>query len=669
MSFFNEANEDAMSIAPDTAATGPRVGFLESFEVGYNAQVRASAFRGIENEMYKIDDEQVRAMRRAGIEDAPGLATRTSLGLPTSMFEAVQDDAYLDTARFYADGGEPEFATRLKEYDDKIGKLRELYPQLNLKTSREMFDTVKAEAQSYEARASNDRRTFGGSVGSFLGGAVGGFNPASDPLNVVTAPIGGSGKTVATRIAGQAGAQGLIEGVNQLTGVQEQRRLLGLDYGLTDAVMRVGGAVVGGAALQGIGEGVVMGARRFFRSTPNDPAPLPDVLDRPSLPDTRQVPPQAIPADETLAAAKLTRNPESYVDYLHEQSPFSASRSGRARTVLDLDYVTERLQAWDGDTPVALKPKTDTAVTLPTNDFIAPDLTRIAERSTVDDIARSVDPQTFRKYDAIATQKQQYKARMEELQDNRNTDTQTAVDDLDKRIYDLTAKLETETGKRAAKVRKDIQALQVEKENVISDAAARGVETPEVQRMRRNMMVADEKMRDLAPLVSRAYARAQNKWANTEADRVAISTMMREGNTAIGEVDSQAARIADAVELQLSDRAPILRDAPRVQGKLKQDADAADVAAAIVADNMKIIDEGIEAYRASLDRLIAIDKNGDIEIQGQSYKLNLDKDKIVVPNEEGTGGREITIRELLEENKASEHELEAVQTCSLRKTS
>lgn len=669
MSFFNEANEDAMSVTPDAAATGPRVGFLESFEVGYNAQVRASAFRGIENEMYKQDDAQVRAMRRAGIEDAPGLASRTSLGLPTSMLEILDDSAYLDTARFYADGGEPEFGNRLKEYDDKINKLREQYPQLNLKTSREMFDGVRAEAQSYEERAANERRTFGGSVGSFLGGAVGGFNPGSDPLNVITAPIGGSGKTVAGRIAGQAGAQGLIEGVNQLTGVQEQRRLLGLDYGVTDAVARIGGAVVGGAALQGIGEGVVMGARRFFRSTPKDIAPLPDAIDKRPLPDTSQVPPQAIPADETLAAAKLTRNPESYIDYLHEQSPLSSSRSGRARTMLDMDYVTERLQAWDGDTPAALRPKTDTAVTLPTSDFIAPDLARVAERSTVDDIARQVDPQTFRKYDDIALQKQQYKTRMEELQGNRNADTQAAVDDLDKRIYDLTAKLEDETGKRAAKVRKDIKALQVEKENVIADAAARGVETPEVQRMRRNMMVADEKMRDLAPLVSRAYARAQSKWTNTAADRMAISNMMREGRTVIGDVDSQAARIADAVELQLADKAPILRDAPRVQSKLKQDADAADVAAAIIADNMKILEEAVDVYRSSLDSLIAIDKNGDIEVQGQSYKLNLDKDKIVVPNEEGTGGREISIRQLLEENKATEHELEAVQTCSIRKIS
>lgn len=674
MSFLSEASKDATSVAPEQASTGPRVGFLESWAVAWEEQTRAAAMYGIENQMWQLDNEQTRAMRNAGIEDVPILSP-DSIGFWADNMPgpAAGVERYLDVARYYVDGGEPGFATELQEYDQRINDLREKYPDLNLQTSREMWERVQSEAQRYEQQAINNRRTFGGEVGAFIGGSLASLNPNTDPLNFVTLGVGGIGKSVVGRIATQAGAQGVIEGINQITGVQEQRRLLGVDYGLGDAVSRVAGAAIGGAAIQGVGEAVGFGLRRWFRSTPNDVAqpPTPEVLNRPALPDTSLVPPRAIPADENLAAAKLTRQPETYVDYLHEQSPLSVTRAGRARTVLDLDYMTTRLDEWGGERPWEIAPKTDTAITTPRGDFTAmPDMTRFVEKAQIDEIARRVDPDTFRRYDELAQRKQTYRRWLDELAETRDADIQTRIDAVDAKIYELAAKADETGGKRAAKLRKDIAALEAEKAQIVRESAK--VETPDMARVRRSLMQDDIKMRDLAPLVSRAYARAQKKWTNTAADREALVSMMREGRTDY-RVDPQAQRVADslpeAIPQTLADRAPILRQADKVSGKVPRDADAGDIARAIVAENAKVLDEALDVYRASLDGLIGAEKKGEIEISGQTYKLNLDKDKLFVPNEDGTGGREITVRQLLEENKMDEYEIEAVGTCSLRKTS
>ncbi len=673
MSFLSEASKDAVSIAPESAATGRRVGFLESFATAWEEQTRAAAMYGIENQMWQLDNEQVRAMREAGIEDVPVLSP-DSIGFWTDTLPApgAGVERYLDVARYYVDGAEPGFAGELQEYDTRIEELRQQYPQLNLRTSREMWDTVQSQAQQYEQAAISNRRDWGGEIGAFIGGSVAAMNPRTDPLNFITLGVGGVGRTALGRIGSQFGAQGLVEGINQITGVQEQRRLLGLEYGLGDAVSRVAGAAVGGAAIQGVGEAVGFGLRRWFRSTPNDVAlpPTPEVLNRPALPDTSAVPPRAIPADETLAAAKLTRAPETYIDYLHEQSPLSATRAGRARTVLDLDYMTTRLQEWGGERPWEVAPKTDTMTTLPRSDFVAmPDITRMVEQSQVDEIARRVDPDTFRRYDDLAQRKQTYRRWLDELSDTRDADIQARIDAVDDKIFQLAARADEVGGRRAAKLRKDIAALEAEKAQIVAESAAK--ETPDMARVRRALMVDDEKMRDLAPLVSRAYARAQQKWTNTRADREAVLQMMREGRTDY-RPDPQAQRVAndlpEVVPMTLADRAPILQEAHKVAGRVARDADAADVAAAIVAENMKTIDDALDNYRASLDGLIGAEKNGEITL-ANGQKLNLDRDKIFVPNEEGTGGREISVRQLLEQNKMDEYELEAVGTCSLRKTS
>lgn len=663
MSFFTDANEDSFSVPIDQAATGPKVGFLESFSVGYNEQVRGSAAYGIEDKMWNLDNEQTRALRKAGVENVPTLSPESMGFIPSQLpGPAAGVDTYLDVARFYTDGGTPEFANRLTEFDSRVTELREKYPELQLRTSQEMFETVKSEAQEYERRAQTDRRTWGGSAGMFVGGAVGALNPNTDPLNFITTPVGGAGKTILTRIAGQGAAQGFVEGINQITGVQEQRRLLGLSHGFGDAVARVGGAAIGGAALQGVGEAVAFGVRRWFKSTPADPAPAPGVTEKTAMPDTRQVPEAAIPADETLAAAKLTRNPETYVNYLHDASPLSGTRAGRARTLLDIDHVSQRLDEWSEVRPWELAPKTDTAPVKTQNDFKTPDFTAVAERAQVDEFARKADPETMDKYNALAKDKRSLRAEIETLTTDADAKVTQQLEEIDNKIYALQEQSNTKAGPGDRKVKKSVAKLEQQKAELVRNSS----EPVEVKALRAELLKRDYKMRDLAPLVRRAYARANKRWDNTASERKAVYNMIRQGKSELGVEDPQVRSVLDNVARQLVDDAPILAEAYKVEGSIKADADAIEVAQAVIAKNEARVAEAVASYRNTLDEIIAVKKNGEVSISGQEFKLNLDKDKLFVPDEAGTGQREVTVRELLEENKELETELEAVSSCSIR---
>lgn len=656
MSFFDEENKDAMTVAPEQAATTPRVGFLDAFENSYNAQVRGSAMYGIENEIQNVAWAQNKKLRDAGVPNAD---------IPQLVGPSMS--SAMEIARFYEDGGDPETAKRFQDFDTRIDSLRQKHPGVDLLTSREIWGDVKSKAQMYEEKNNTYRTTTGGAIGGFVGAAIGGLNPYTDPLNAATLGVGG-GATALGRIAFQGAAQGVTETANQLLGVQEERRLLGLEHGTGDALVRIAGAAVSGVVAQGLGEGVVAGARRFFRSTPKDVASPPgdELISRPALPDTSAIPPGAIPADETLAAAKLTREPQSFQDYVNERSPFAQSRAGKARSVIDMDYVSKQLDDWEGPRPWEMPPKTDTMV-LPGQ--VAgkelPTLDRFVEGAQVDSHARLIDPDTFAKYDELANRKQVYKRWIDELDADRKLNAGAEADVIDQKISTLQQQAEQTGGKRAAKIRKDIAALHAEKAAVY-DKVLPG-DNADKARVRQQLLRDDEKMRDLAPLVSRAYARARGKWVNTEADRIAVHDMIRQGRTEVG-IPPEQKRVADAVEQAMSDKAPILRSATRPDVKAPANASPLDVAAAVAKADGDVISESLDRFRSSLTAILKPEGDSKVLITGVKDPIDIDQTTVYVPHETGDGGREVTLRELLQEAKDSETELQAVSACSLRKT-
>lgn len=775
MSFYSEANDDAKTVAPDAAAIGRRVGFLDAFETSYQSQVRGSAMYGIEKAFHEAEAKQVEFLRGAGVEDVPHISDDAFGFFGSGAFSGD----YMDAARFYQDGGDPEVAQRLEQYDKKIDEYRSKFPELRLRSSSEMWDDIRSTAQQYEQRSASERTTTGGLVGGLVGGMAGSLNVESDPFNFATIPLGVLGKTVAGRIGGQAAGQGAIEAVNQFTGVQEQRRLLGLTHGLDDALTRIGGAAIGGAVLQGAGEGFAAAGRRFFRNAPHDPAPAFTTEAAKPLPDASQVPDGAIPADPALAAAKLVQRPGSYMEYLQEVSPWAVSRAGKARTVLDIENVKTQLDDWSG--PDAAFTKPDTAINLPRSDFVAPSniFDRVAANTThVDDIARKMDPETFRVYDKLADENATYRRWLEELQPARDGKIDTQLAEVNERIDTLNDKIARAGGMKRKTYMKELAALTAERDGYKGEALA--ADTPDMAKVRERLMRNDEKMRDMAPVVSRAYARARNKWDNTETERTAVRTMIREGRKNLGDV-AQENPLA-SLPKSLYDKAPILKQAHKVENIVSKDADAADVAMAIIAENAKQMDEVLERFRASVAALVEetpkekmfhggpagitkftdeFNQKGELkdqygvrgiyatkekdlakmyvpkengklyeveldyknplhtpskefpeissaalskadidklkaagydaivdekrmetvvfdssqirEVKGEAVKidgvkrpLNLDNDKITVPTADGTGTREISIRQLLDEQNELEADMKAVSSCSIR---
>ena len=649
MPFAATANREAYTGGLDSVSAGPRLGFLGSFEAAWDAQVRASAQYGIEDAFFNLEQDQVKSIRAAGHE-APESLTGREYGFLSRNLPGPAGgvERYLDVARFYEDGGSPEMADRLSSYDRQIEKLRETMPDLNLRTSRELWDEVKTRAQEAEDKWSSANTTFFGGIGGFAGGAAASLKPGSDPLNAVTLGVGGVGKTAFARIASQIGGQAAIETVNQLTGVQEERRLLGVDYGLSQAATAIGQAAIGAGVLQGAGEALAKGFGRWFRSTPKDPAPpLPAPRERAPAPAPE---PGPVRAEDVGVRDFMAR----YEDPGGTLKVYGDSRNATRVFGQDLRAVARQLDEFDGPAPWELRPHTDTAVPVREGVDFRP-YTRATERiETVDDVARKVDPETFRSFDKLRRQQAQLRANMEQLQSTKAPD----VSELDRQIDTLTNKLQRASAKNRKRIGKQITELENERTATLQQAGH--TDTPEQYQVRQQLIKVDEAMRDLAPLVSRAYSAAEGKWKAEGPTASALSMLrqLEQGRSVHTRVDSDAPPVATPRSLE--EKVPALS-----RGEAAEDivGDAADRLAAVTKEDDKVIDEAVDRFVASMAKA-AEDESGEF-VTANGLSLNLKDDFIDVPTE-GGGSKRLSIAAYLDELREDEDALKAVTTCSVR---
>jgi hypothetical protein len=649
MSFFNEVNEDALTIPMSNVAMGPRVGFLEAFGDAYTAQQRTASQYAIEYMMEQAEEEQFQSLRKAGVENLPRLSSRA-----------------LDVARYYEDGADPTTTNMFADYDTRIQELRKAYPTLQLRDSREMWDLVKNSAQVAERKLSSNRNTLGGYVGEFLGGMGGSIDPNTDPLNFATIGVGAVGKTAIARVASQVGGQGAIETLNQLTGVQEERRLLGLSYGFVDAATRVGATAVGAGVLQGAGEALVAGGRRWFSSTSKaDIAPLPPA---PEPPAAMRRPPTEAELRIRQQVSEIIRGTRPFEEVLFPMSPHGESRMGQARTQLDLDYVKSRLDAWDGEAPTRLTPPTDTAVPRPVTDY-TPEM-RAAPIESIDARARQIDPKTFRIFDGLATEADTLRYQIDAQRPNEGA-LRAEVDKLNDEIMKIKGRMYSVGNKRRAPMKEKVAQLEAERDALVE--TANGKDTPEMAALRSRLMRVDYKMRDMAPLVTRAYTYARGEFSASQSMRDRIDNMIKNRQRQLPPEPEPSVRLEgsyDELSTQFSDdlvaKAPILEQAYKVQDRMGPDADPVDFARAIVDDNMKVLDDALQQYRAGITRVLSEENvDGTINIAGSEGRLHLDRDTVTVLLDDGTGERTITIRQLLEEQVETEEALKATQKCSI----
>jgi len=674
MTSLFDKNENAATMSIEQATYGPRVGFAEGFEQAYESQWRTSSMYGIERAVGDIQQEQMTKLYKAGAsQDEISPWTQSGFTVAKAPLDPLSptfglgrtDPMGMKLAKFYEEGGDEETAQHIADYDSRIESLKKKYPDLGLLNSREIWDSVRTKAQESEQLTANMRTSTSGGVGEFLGGAVSSMDPRTDPFNFYTAAIGGAGKNAATRIASQAGAQGVIETVNQATGVQEERRLLGLESGFGDAATRVAFAAAGGGVLQGGGEALAATARyagrRWFRNTPDDPAPPPPIDTE--IPAGTKMSPEDLAADNKALAFAEGRM--SY-DKLNMERDYGASRHGAARVTADLSATSRVLDAWDGPKPSDMK-----AIDLGGYE----EFMKMQPR-TVDEAARIIDPDTFRVYDKLAERKQELRAQIDiydktivdKVSPTERASIMTALDDLANKIDDLQAQVDAGgiSNRKIRDIQKRIDKLTEEGQ----DYMVRLNDDIEVSGVRNELIATDQKMSSMAEVVSRAYARANNEWRGSPEQRAAIRKMIRSGQRELPpefKEFSSSYKPADdsgAFSQKTIDKAPILQQAYKVEGQMRPDADAVDYAKTIVREDMKRMDEVMEKFRAEMGNVLK-EEGGEIHIAGTELKLKLDGDKIYVPNDNGSGGTYKTVRELLEETREAELDLEATKKCSI----
>lgn len=151
---------------------------------------------------------------------------------------------------------EKRLQKRLDKFNKELGKLKNEYPELVVRSPEEINEDIKKQALEYYQKV-NDGRDANG-WGSFLGAAGGSM---TDPINFFATLItGGSGaaKQSVMKALGKTAVQEFlvnsgIEAVIQ-PGVYEYKKELGIPYSKEEAALNVVAAGVGGAVLGTVGK-------------------------------------------------------------------------------------------------------------------------------------------------------------------------------------------------------------------------------------------------------------------------------------------------------------------------------------------------------------------------------------------------------------------------------
>lgn len=476
MSIFNESYEDGPE-RPGSA--GPRLGFLGAYEAAYDYQTRTWAMFAVEQAFYEAEAEQLDA-----VEHATGTRPVLPGGKNTGRYPL-----YIEMARFFEGGGSPETAERIEQLDAEVLKAREQVPEL--KTYRELWDDLKGRAREASARWGEASTSTGDAIGGFIGEVAGAFDPRYDPANFVSLGFGGVGKTAVQRIGAQAGAGVGTEAINQVTGVQENRRLLGLGYGFDQAVRQVLFAGVAAGAFQGGGELIGAGLRKFFGKSETPDAPPPAERTTPTQAEPLAPAPVVEPPD-VLRPTKLFNG---FDDFMKEvNAPIAASRLGDLRLRQELDATAARLESFDE--PAIFAPETATALPRSAEGFRVETPWWLEDDAAMTSrLARQRDPELFRQLDAIERHRQDLRSRMSTTQAVDPSPDSARLAEIDAQIAALRAGA---TSKRALqRVQREIDRLATERRNV----AQRSVTLPdEARNLAEELARLDENELALQPL-------------------------------------------------------------------------------------------------------------------------------------------------------------------------
>ncbi len=677
MTAWGETNEDALRLAPTDVSRGKRLGFLEALEAAYNDEYMTKSQFGAEIALRDMEEENLQRIQKASGIYTGRLAD--AVRKPQTAMEILRygDEPmpgqelgrgglkpeykpYTDVLEAMAFGDRPVPPSVLAR-DKQLTELQKQYPDAGILTYSEMHKTIIDNAKRTRLRASRDT-SWGGSLGWFIGGTAGAVDPRVNPVNFLTLPIGGGGSTVVRRMGSQALGQGVAETIAQFTGARYNQRLLGFDPTMGETALAIGGAAVGGAAIQGVGEAVGSLARRWFRNTPDDPAPPPPA----------PVAPPAAPAIVNAAQRELalanrmapTLEAEQAITRAVQETLGKNPNTMRAARS-DFAFMREQLSRFDGPMPWEVKPPTSTRLAEFPDGVNAPRMIPKAAGESVDDIARRVDPETFKIYDNLAAKRQEASNLLDQRGHMRDLKVAEETKGLRAEIAKQEARLAGAKRRKAKEITATLETLRnklggIEQTLRDSDTVGMAAASKELDRL-------DEKIADMSSVLGRAYSRAQGKWETQQHTLEAVKKMIEEGRT---EINMPPHTAVDAAELaflnppSLSDVVPELRmkDAlPVAEGK-----DAIDEVQRMAGEILKRSEELLESFRGDIKKLIKPAENaGDeavIQIEGFERPIKM-TDEMIIERADGTP-ETISVKAYLQRLDENEEILKAVTTCS-----
>lgn len=570
MSFFDEANADSQRGLIEEGSDGPRLGFQDGFQAALDATRKAHSVLGVEQGLRDVEQQQIKKIREAGLRPPDSLNDSESSPFLAQFYQG----RYQAAAHSIQDGGGWYTDEMVAARDAQIKRLQTERPDLGLMTYADMFKQVQDTAQAAEKRAQSSTTPMG-TVGSFLGGMAGALDPVSNPVNFATLGIGG-GEGVVGRAAVQGLGQGAAETLN--LGMSDTENLL-LNRPRTpgEDIKQIGMAVAGGVGADLLLQGAGAALRRYRTGKWFADQPIPPELAKPS---TAEPPAPTTFDGEVPPPLKPGLPLHEYPDWRsfaqahgEEPAPYGASREAQPRTALDLDHVTAELNRWDGPAPWEVKPPTtDTAIPTDIGEIKPQIGTRDALQNymdnleTVDDVARRIDPTLFERYDKLAQQ----------MADIRKT-----ID------------------RNGPTVGPEFVAGQA---NII---------------LRRTMQNLDYQMRDMAPLVTRAYKAAEKEWRSLPVDHNTIEYLKRveqqsgfrfrgEGEPSLTE---QPLRVRDdrppaPQPVTTDDAVPMASIEPNIDKRLHTDTDTAPTRVRQNVEHMREkLDEKVDSFVTSAQKM------------------------------------------------------------------
>lgn len=481
----------------------------------------------VERAMQEKEADQVPLAASVGVTLTPILPVETNqaaFGLATGTYQAV-----------------PGRSDAIAHNDKTLADLKTKYPNLPFKTYADMGAEIRSDIATSDNLRSRATYSPGGRIAAFAGGAAGDFDPRynSPWTGIAAAGLGAVAGAAAPEVLGGATLAGAAArvGLNDVlqTGFDAASRWSGNDKErqfLGQPVESLGRRVTGELAsntVAGVGGEILgWGVRMLGRFLRNGTPDLPSAPEAPSAPASE--PPAAAPSSPvppgypgggpTVAGPAIPPEGDLILNKMYAEQPYGPAREAVAKVNEDLSAFTT--QADDINGP----PLNDIPQQVSDRYIGTPEARSQAVRDglTVDDIAARVDPETIREFRDLDQEMTDTRSRIADMQGQQFDPTldgeiaaqRQTVDQIDEQIAQLGEQ-------RAAASRTDAQRLQeradelIQQREALASGGARRTSAEQaaqrdadVQALRARLISLDERKRDLAPLVTRAYRIAED---------------------------------------------------------------------------------------------------------------------------------------------------------------